>query len=55
MAQLGPLTDVTQRLFIDLKSKHEEVRVRASNELYDNVVAISRGKTPVFLPVWVLC
>lgn len=55
MAQSGPLTDVTQRLFIDLKSKHEEVRVRASNELYDNVVAISRGKTRALHSVWMLC
>lgn len=43
MAQSGPLTDVTQRLFLDLKSKQEETRVRASNELYDNVIAVSRG------------
>lgn len=43
MAQAGPITDVTQRLFTELKSKNEETRVRASFELYDNVVAVSRG------------
>lgn len=43
MAQAGPATDVTQRLFSELKSKNEEVRVRASYELYDNVIAVSRG------------
>lgn len=43
MAQAGPITDVTQRLFVDLKSKNEEARVRAAYDLYDNVLAISRG------------
>lgn len=47
--------DVTQRLFADLKSKHEEIRVRASYELYDNVVAISRGKEQPLYPNWELC
>ena len=44
MAQAGPITDVTQRLFVDLKAKSEEVRVKAANDLYENVLAISRGK-----------
>lgn len=44
MAQAGPITDVTQRLFVDLKAKSEEVRVKAAYDLYDNVVAISRGE-----------
>ena len=43
MAQAGPVTDVVQRLFTELKSKNEEVRVRASFELYDNVLTVSRG------------
>ena len=43
MAQAGPLTDVTQRLFTELKSKNEETRVRAAYELYDNVLSVSRG------------
>jgi len=43
MAQAGPITDVTQRLFIELKSKNEDTRVRAAYELYENVLAISRG------------
>ena len=43
MAQAGPITDVTHRLFFDLKSKNEEVRARAAYDLYDNVIAISRG------------
>jgi FKBP12-rapamycin complex-associated protein len=44
MAQAGPVTDVVQRLFTELKSKNEEVRVRASFELYDNVLTVSRGE-----------
>jgi hypothetical protein len=43
MAQAGPVTDVVQRLFTELKSKNEETRVRASYELYDNVLTVSRG------------
>ncbi|KAL4777755.1 armadillo-type protein [Aspergillus nidulans var. acristatus] len=46
MAQAGPITDVTQRLFIELKSKNEETRVRAAYELYENVLAISRDWPP---------
>ncbi|KAL4860725.1 hypothetical protein BDV12DRAFT_90500 [Aspergillus spectabilis] len=42
MAQAGPMTDVTQRLFAELKSKNEETRVRAASELYDNVLSVSR-------------
>lgn len=47
MAQSGPITDVTQRLFADLKSRNEDTRVRGAAELYENVVAISRGKLEV--------
>lgn len=43
MAQAGPITDITQRLFLDLKSRNEETRVRAAFELYDNVLSVSRG------------
>ena len=43
MAQAGPISDVTQRLFVELKSKNEETRVRAAYELYDNVLSVSRG------------
>ncbi|OJJ32073.1 hypothetical protein ASPWEDRAFT_161263 [Aspergillus wentii DTO 134E9] len=46
MAQAGPITDITQRLFTELKSKNEETRVRAAYELYDNVLAISRDWAP---------
>lgn len=41
------MTDVTQRLFAELKSKNEETRVRAAYELYDNVLWVSRGKGSV--------
>lgn len=51
MAQAGPVTDVVQRLFNELKSKNEEVRVRASFELYDNVLTVSRG---AFHHIWLL-
>lgn len=43
MAQAGPITDVTQRLFAELKSKNEEARARAAYELYDYVLSVSRG------------
>ncbi|KAJ6179555.1 PIK-related kinase FATC [Penicillium mononematosum] len=42
MAQAGAITDVTQRLFVELKSKNEEARARAAYELYDNVLSVSR-------------
>ena len=45
MAQAGAITDVTQRLFVELKSKNEEARARAAYELYDNVLSVSRGMT----------
>lgn len=50
MAQPGPITDVTQRLFVDLKSKNEEVRAKAAYDLYDNVLAISRGDFSIPAP-----
>jgi FKBP12-rapamycin complex-associated protein len=43
MAQAGPVTDVVQRLFTELKSKNEDARVKASYELYENVLTVSRG------------
>jgi hypothetical protein len=43
MAQAGALSDVTQRLFVELKSKNEEARARAAYELYENVLSVSRG------------
>jgi len=46
MAQAGPVTDITQRLFSELKSKNEEHRVRAAYELYNNVITVSRGICP---------
>ncbi|KAJ5968830.1 hypothetical protein N7501_005078 [Penicillium viridicatum] len=42
MAQAGAITDVTQRLFVELKSKNEEARARAAYELYENVLSVSR-------------
>lgn len=51
MAQAGPMTDLTQRLFGELKSKNEEARVRAAYELYDNVLSVSRGTSPTCLVV----
>ncbi|KAL4787723.1 armadillo-type protein [Aspergillus varians] len=42
MTQAGPMTDATQKLFVELKSKSEETRVRAAYKLYDNVLWVSR-------------
>jgi FKBP12-rapamycin complex-associated protein len=47
MAQAGAMTDVTQRLFVELKSKNEEARARAAYELYDNVLSVSRGTATI--------
>lgn len=41
------MTDVTQRLFVELKSKNEEARARAAYELYDNVLSVSRGTSTI--------
>ncbi|THC91838.1 hypothetical protein EYZ11_008708 [Aspergillus tanneri] len=46
MAQAGPETDVVQRLFTELRSENKEKRVRASYELYDNVITVSRDWAP---------
>lgn len=43
MAQAASAADATQKLFSELKSKNEDTRVRAASELYDHVVAVSRG------------
>ncbi|KZZ93990.1 TorA protein [Ascosphaera apis ARSEF 7405] len=42
MAQNASSFEATQRIFVDLKSKNDETRVRASYELYDNVATVSR-------------
>ncbi|OJD16085.1 hypothetical protein AJ78_03718 [Emergomyces pasteurianus Ep9510] len=46
MAQAASGADATQRIFHELKSKHEDTRSRASYELHDNVVAVSRELPP---------
>ncbi|KAL4956134.1 armadillo-type protein [Aspergillus filifer] len=46
MAQAGPITDATQRLIVELKSKNEDTRIRAAYELYDYVLSISRDWPP---------
>jgi FKBP12-rapamycin complex-associated protein len=51
MAQAAPGTDVLQRIFTDLKSRNEESRFRAANELRELVVTLHRGMT---FPVTVL-
>ncbi|KAL2695028.1 hypothetical protein AAEP93_005842 [Penicillium crustosum] len=42
MAKAGLMTDVTQKLFAELKSTKEETRVRAACELYDLMLLVSR-------------
>ncbi|QVM09071.1 phosphatidylinositol kinase- protein kinase tor1 [Coccidioides posadasii str. Silveira] len=42
MSQSSSATDALPKLFLELKSKNEETRLRAATELYDNVVAASR-------------
>ncbi|QSS62741.1 TorA protein [Histoplasma capsulatum] len=46
MAQAASGTDAAQRIFHELKSKNEETRSRASYELHDNVIAVSRELPP---------
>jgi FKBP12-rapamycin complex-associated protein len=43
MAQAASAADATQKLFLELKSRNEDSRVRAASELYDHVLAVSRG------------
>ncbi|KAL3477332.1 armadillo-type protein [Aspergillus californicus] len=46
MAQAGPMAEGTQRLFVELKSKSEETRARATDELYNNILSVSRDCPP---------
>lgn len=55
MAQNASSFEATQRIFVDLKSKNEEIRVRASYELYDNVATVSRGSFPSKIPFYKPC
>lgn len=49
MSQVSSVTDAaTQKLFSDLKSKNEETRQRAAIELYDSIIAASRGENSAF-------
>ena len=41
MAQGG---DALNRLFFELKSKNEDIRIKASQDLYGAVVATARGR-----------
>lgn len=43
MAQQVQNLDPTRRLFEELKSKNEDVRTRASNELRETLNSLSRG------------
>jgi hypothetical protein len=44
MALQGPAADVSERIFNDLRSKHQDVKYRAANELKDLVTVYSRGQ-----------
>ncbi|KAK2747845.1 phosphatidylinositol kinase- protein kinase tor1 [Onygenales sp. PD_40] len=46
MAQVTTGGETTHRIFLELKSKNEETRSRASYELYDSVVTASRELAP---------
>jgi len=46
MAQAGPGADVVQGLFTELKSRNDDTRVKASYELHEHVLAVSRGNIP---------
>lgn len=50
MAQAASSPETTQKLFYELKSKTEEARIRAADELYENVVTVSRGIFPFRFP-----
>ena len=45
MAQQVQNPDYTEKLFGDLRNGPEDVRLRASYELRDNVIVLSRGRT----------
>jgi hypothetical protein len=44
MALQIQILDPTRRLFEELKSKNEDARTRASNELRDTLNSLSRGE-----------
>lgn len=50
MAQQVQAQDYTTKLFNDLRTGSDEVRLKASYELRDNVVILSRG-APVYRPL----
>ena len=43
MAQSGQGLDPTERIFTELRSKNEDVKVRAAIELRDLLTLLSRG------------
>jgi hypothetical protein len=51
MALQGQGTDVTERIFNDLRSKNLEVKSRAANDLRDLATLYSRGEGVHFCPI----
>jgi hypothetical protein len=43
MAQQGQGPDPSERIFVELRSKSEDVKIRAANELCELVTLLSRG------------
>lgn len=43
MASQTPGLEVSERIFQDLRSKHDDVKHRAANELRELVALLSRG------------
>jgi hypothetical protein len=50
MAQQSQVSDPSDRIFVDLRSKNEETKTRAAAELRDLVTVLSRGTLPVLSP-----
>ncbi len=44
MSQQGPGSDPSERIFIDLRSKNDEVKNKAAAELRDLITLLSRGQ-----------
>lgn len=48
MASQGPGPDPSERIFIELRSKNDEVKNKAASELRELITLLSRGMSLVF-------
>jgi hypothetical protein len=49
MALQGQGPDPSERIFVELRSKNDEVKNKAASELRDLITLLSRGKASIFV------